>query len=107
VLDEPIFNTISEYVHAYALMEELKKAACKVKRHAGIFFSSDWLQGKGPLPARLLMFIFADLAWALWTTRNKMTIEKNFSKTPTDVIYVALSLMQQWSILRVKESLQG
>jgi hypothetical protein len=86
-------------------MEELKRLRGKLS--VMLEFSSDWLQGKGPLPARLLMFIFADLAWALWTTRNKMTIEKNFSKTPTDVIYVALSLMQQWSILRVKESLQG
>jgi hypothetical protein len=57
-------------------------------------FSSDWLQGKGPLPARLVMFIFAGFAWALWTTRNKMAIEKSFPKTPTDVIYLALSLMQ-------------
>jgi hypothetical protein len=80
-------------------------------------FSSDWLQGKGPLPARLLMFIFAGFAWALWMTRNKMAIEKSFPKTPTDVIYLALSLMQKWSILlkeedkrsvmQVKESLLG
>jgi len=78
-------------------------------------FSSDWLQGKGPLPARLVMF--AGFAWALWTTRNKMAIEKSFPKTPTDVIYLALSLMQKWSILlkeedkrsvmQVKESLLG
>lgn len=39
-------------------------------------FSSVWLQGKGPLPARLLIFLFAGFAWALWTTRNKMAIEK-------------------------------
>jgi hypothetical protein len=39
-------------------------------------FSSVWLQAKGPLPARLLIFLFAGFAWALWTTRNKMAIEK-------------------------------
>ena len=66
-------------------------------------FSSDWLQGKGPLPTRLLMFIFAGFAWALWMTRNKMAIEKSFPKTPTDVIYLALSLMQKWSILLKEE----
>ena len=80
-------------------------------------FSSDWLQGKGPLPACLLMFIFAGFASVLWTARNKMAIEKSFPKTPTDVIYLALSLMQKWSILlkeedrrsvmQVKESLLG
>jgi hypothetical protein len=33
----------------------------------------------------------------LWTSRNKMAITKKFPKTPTDVIYIALSLMQKWS----------
>ena len=28
-----------------------------------------------------------------------MAIEKRFPKAPTDVIYVALSLMQKWSIM--------
>ena len=56
-----------------------------------------WLQGKGPLPSNLLMFVFAGLAWALWITRNKMAIEKVFPKTPSDVIYVVISLMQEWS----------
>jgi hypothetical protein len=30
-------------------------------------FSCIWLQGKGPLPSNLLMFVFAGIAWALWT----------------------------------------
>jgi hypothetical protein len=58
-----------------------------------------WLQGKGPLPNRLVMFFFAGFTWALWTTRNKMAIEKSFVKASTDVIYVAVSLLQRWSIL--------
>ena len=61
--------------------------------------SITWLQGKGPLPNRLIIFFFAGFAWALWTTRNKMAIEKSFVKTPTDVIYVAISLLQRWSVL--------
>jgi hypothetical protein len=79
--------------------------------------SSDWLQGREPMPAWLHMFIFEGFAWALQTTRNKMTIEKNFPKATTDVIYAVISLMQKWSILlkeedrrrilRVKESLLG
>jgi hypothetical protein len=39
--------------------------------------SVTWLQGKGPLPSRLMLFFFAGFAWALWIMRNKMTIEKN------------------------------
>jgi hypothetical protein len=62
-------------------------------------FSYMWLQGKGPLPSHLLMFLFAGIAWALWTTRNKMVIEKRFPKAPSDVVYVAISLLQKWSLL--------
>jgi hypothetical protein len=62
-------------------------------------FSCIWLQGKGPLPSRLLMFLFAGFAWSLWTTRNKLAIEKSFPKAPTDVLYAAISFMQKWSLL--------
>jgi hypothetical protein len=54
--------------------------------------SVTWMQGKGPLPNRLVVFFFAGFAWALWTVRNKMA--KTFIKAPTDVIYVAISLLQ-------------
>jgi hypothetical protein len=50
------------------------------------------MQGKRPLPNRLVVFFFAGFAWALWTVRNKMA--KTFIKAPTDVIYVAISLLQ-------------
>jgi len=62
-------------------------------------FSSLWLLGKGPWPKRLIVFVFASFAWALWTCRNKMRIEKKFPKVPTDVIYTGISFMQQWSYL--------
>jgi hypothetical protein len=45
--------------------------------------SVTWLQGKGPMPSKLVMFFFAGFAWALWITRNKMAIEKIFIKSPT------------------------
>ena len=61
--------------------------------------SEVWLMGKGPLPKRLILFIFAGFTWALWTTRNKMSIEQKFPKAPTDVVYLALSYLQKWSIL--------
>jgi hypothetical protein len=46
-----------------------------------------------------MLFFFAGFAWALWITRNKMTIEKTFIKSPSDVIYMAISLLQRWSML--------
>lgn len=61
--------------------------------------SVTWLQGNGPLPNKLIMFFFADFAWALWNTRNKMTIEKSFVKAPTDVLYIAISFLQRWCVL--------
>lgn len=60
--------------------------------------SVTWLQGKGPLPNSLIMFFFAGFAWALWITRNKMTIEKSFIKAPTDVLYTAISFLQRWCV---------
>ena len=61
-------------------------------------FCGSWLKGKWPIPIRLIIFIFAGFAWALWTTRNKIAIEKKIPKAPTDVLYIALSLMQKWSV---------
>ena len=81
-----------------------------VECHQGVFFQlssvpsslSDftmtWLMAKGPLPSRLIIFLFAGFTWALWTSRNEMAISKKFPKSPTDVIYIALSFMQKWSV---------
>lgn len=66
-------------------------------------FCEEWLQGKGPIPARLLMFLFAGFTWALWITRNKMAIEKKFPKAPTDVMHIGLSFLQKWAILLQEE----
>lgn len=61
--------------------------------------STSWLQGRGPLPKRLTLFIFAGFAWALWITRNKMAIEKSFVKSPSDLIYMSISFLQRRSML--------
>lgn len=68
--------------------------------------SETWLMGKGPLPIKLLLFCFAGFAWAIWTNRNKMAIEHKFPGAPTDVIFVALSFMQKWSLLLKEEDCQ-
>jgi hypothetical protein len=61
--------------------------------------SETWLQGMGPLPVSLTLFIFAGFTWVIWNNRNKMAIEHKYPKSPTDIIYVALSYLQKWSIL--------
>ena len=43
-------------------------------------FLEGWPRCKGPLPIRILMFLLAGFAWTLWVTRNKMTIDKRYSK---------------------------
>jgi hypothetical protein len=70
-----------------------------------ITFFSDGLHsylaaGQGALTFAIDNVYFAGFAWALWTTRNKMAIEKRFPKAPNDVIYVALTLMQKWTLLK-------
>jgi hypothetical protein len=61
-------------------------------------FCHKWLMGKkGPLPIKLIIFLFAGFTWTLWNTRNKMAISKMFPKSPSDVVYNALSSMQKWS----------
>jgi hypothetical protein len=57
--------------------------------------SSFWLQGKGLVLGKLLMFVFAGFSWAILTTRNNMVIEKRLPRDPTDVVYVALTLLQK------------
>lgn len=66
-------------------------------------FAITWLQGKGPFPSRLTLLFYAGFAWSLWTTRNKMTIEKCLHKTPIDVLYIVISLMQRQSVLLKKK----
>ena len=49
---------------------------------------------------RALWVLFACQCWALWTTRNKFTIESKFPKKPANVLFKMLILLQQWRPLR-------
>jgi hypothetical protein len=49
--------------------------------------------GQGALPVNLILSTFAGFAWALWNNRNKMAIEHKYPKTPSDIIYFALSYL--------------
>ena len=50
-------------------------------------------------PKHLGMLLFASLAWALWTTRNKMAIEHIFPNNAIQTFHVFVGFMQRWSPL--------
>jgi hypothetical protein len=43
------------------------------------------------------MFMFAGLAWGIWRSRNKMTIEKKVPSNPLGVICSGVNFVQKWS----------
>jgi hypothetical protein len=43
---------------------------------------------------------FAVQCWALWTTRNKFTIEKKFPRQPADYIFKITLSLQLWRPLQ-------
>ena len=45
---------------------------------------------------RVLWILFDVQSWALWTTRNKFSIEPKFPRQPADVIFKSLLCLQQW-----------
>ena len=46
--------------------------------------------------ARIALRCVGALLWALWTTRNKITIEKKFPNHPADVIFKCHLFLQTW-----------
>ncbi|KAE8787033.1 dna replication licensing factor mcm2 [Hordeum vulgare] len=59
---------------------------------------------------RLFWLIFAALSWTLWTTRNKMVIERVFQRHASDSFFKFLAFLQHWHPLarpRDRVRLQG
>ena len=48
---------------------------------------------------RLVWRCVGALLWAIWTTRNKITIEKKFLNHPADVIFKCHLFLQMWTPL--------
>ena len=48
---------------------------------------------------RLKIFVFAEIIWAFWRSRNRMTIEHSFPKNPLDVIRSGVAFVQKWQPL--------
>jgi hypothetical protein len=61
-----------------------------------------WLPGKFGVCYQTSLFYFAWMAWALWTTRNKISIQRVFPNRPIDIIFLGLSCLQKWRILMTK-----
>ncbi|KAE8799374.1 retrotransposon unclassified [Hordeum vulgare] len=45
---------------------------------------------------RLFWLVFAAMMWTLWTTRNKMVIEKVFPRCASDSFFKFLAFLQHW-----------
>jgi hypothetical protein len=50
-----------------------------------------------------LWMLFAAQSWALWTTRNKFSIEAKFSKHPANVVFKITIFLQLWRPLAKKK----
>jgi len=60
---------------------------------------AEFLQLQAIQPARhrrLFWLIFATMSWTLWTTRNKMVIDKVFPKKASDSFFKFLAFLQHW-----------
>jgi hypothetical protein len=59
---------------------------------------------------RLFWFMFATMPWTLWTTRNKMVIERVFPQCASDLVFKMLASLQLWYALcrqRDREQVDG
>jgi hypothetical protein len=45
------------------------------------------------------IFLLGVVLWVLWNVRNKLHIEGVAPKTPSNILYMMLSLLQRWSVL--------
>jgi hypothetical protein len=45
---------------------------------------------------QFLWMLFAAQSWALWTIRNKFSIEAKFSKHPANVVFKTAIFLQLW-----------
>jgi mannosylglycoprotein endo-beta-mannosidase len=68
----------------------------------------DWfiiLDSLGERSKRLMWIFFAAQSWALWTTRNKFTIERKFPRQPADITFKLMLSLQLWRPLQKPKDL--
>jgi hypothetical protein len=52
-----------------------------------------------------MWIFFAAQCWALWTTRNKFTIERKFPRQPAGIIFKLMLSLQLWRPLQKHKDL--
>jgi hypothetical protein len=60
---------------------------------------SNWLAGRLGVNFQTGLIGFTPFTWVICITRNKLCIQRIFPNKPTDIIFLALSFVQQWKIL--------
>jgi hypothetical protein len=55
-----------------------------------------WLPGKFKVSYQTGLSCFAGIEWAIWNTRNKITIQKQFPAKAVDAVHLAMSFLQKW-----------
>ena len=58
------------------------------------------IEGLGRPSKRLAWLLVCAMSWAMWTTRNKFTIEAKFPRHPADGVYKCLLFLQLWRPLQ-------
>lgn len=62
-------------------------------------FFETWLPKGFGTQKTFALFIFVGFMWAIWRTRNKMTIERKFPKAASNVMLYGVSFLQKWRVL--------
>jgi hypothetical protein len=71
----------------------------EAKRHVLLFFLNVELS-ISPRGEQVCLCYFGAQCWAIWTTRNKFTIEGKFPRQPADCIFKITLSLQLWRPLQ-------
>ena len=64
------------------------------------------LEGFRSKSRRFLWVLFSAMSWAIWTTRNKFTIEAKFPRQPADCIFKLIINLQLWRALQRRQDVE-
>jgi hypothetical protein len=99
-----IFFTCSLALFAWSVLRQLLGCAWRPASFAQFHHILSSLAG---LPRRMLWLLFLAQSWALWLTRNKMSIEKKIPNHPSDIIFKTMLFLQLWSINSKRRDQEG
>ena len=53
-----------------------------------------------PFPSNTPVVVFASWIWGIWLTRNDWVFENKLLKSPLQVVYRIISLLQRWRLIQ-------